>query len=630
MQKTKNTLFRNLILSLVLLVTIFLVVLAWFTTVDDATAGGLSVTTKSPLGLQASFKDDNNYSATIKDPNAKQFNLISGNGEIENFFIPLLNRSTGEALTPYASKRVAVANEDYYETDLWFRGEEPLSIRLSSDSKIEPKDLSDESRISTFGNFSKDYIAGAARVAFYNVDSNGNETLNNIWIPNSNYELIENTTYTKIEKESTGGSAKFDPPSTGTWILPGTTDYTKNVLYLHERYAQGGSTSLDKQHKKMNYDSATNKYYAVVDIFGDFNVQHMIAVSEEDAETPKNILTNHGYTDYRQYSLGLDDSTYKDYTITVGLSGTYNADNLTWPSMYFGITNNNRDLFNNKLKFNRFQVEVCYDRVNDKFTIVDFIYYENGNPDNVGGALDAAGIGSSESYTLNEGDTVIIAGEKENSLYALSFNDNKSLRALSLGSISDNISVINSNCMFLVEKRDGSPDNVYRLKHLPTGNYLSIDDEGNISLSKLTYNIPEFTLLVGSNGGPLLQSSSGFNISFDGDFSGSGSAESSISIYKGSTYTVNPAGSAEANYSYLVKGQSTPSILATDKYFTDISKAPEIVKLAKIDNSGYYKAHIKVRIWVEGTDREAKTPLAGGIFNNLLNFEGFNIEETTD
>ena len=47
----------------------------------------------------------------------------------------------------------------------------------------------------------------------------------------------------------------------------------------------------------------------------------------------------------------------------------------------------------------------------------------------------------------------------------------------------------------------------------------------------------------------------------------------------------------------------------------------KIVTLEKENETDeYYTAHIVMRIWAEGTDREAKTPLADGIFEASLHF----------
>ena len=55
------------------------------------------------------------------------------------------------------------------------------------------------------------------------------------------------------------------------------------------------------------------------------------------------------------------------------------------------------------------------------------------------------------------------------------------------------------------------------------------------------------------------------------------------------------------------------------------TSAAKVVTLAEVEDSpGTYKAQIRIRIWAEGTDNEAKIPLAGGIFTTHLEFQGVN------
>ena len=98
MKKQRTSLFRILILSLVMLVTLFIIGVAWFATKEEATASGLSIRSSYGLGLDSSF-DDQNYATQISRPltNNFQFPLITGNGT--TFFIPSLDRSTGKPLT---------------------------------------------------------------------------------------------------------------------------------------------------------------------------------------------------------------------------------------------------------------------------------------------------------------------------------------------------------------------------------------------------------------------------------------------------------------------------------------------------------------------------------------------------
>ena len=62
---------------------------------------------------------------------------------------------------------------------------------------------------------------------------------------------------------------------------------------------------------------------------------------------------------------------------------------------------------------------------------------------------------------------------------------------------------------------------------------------------------------------------------------------------------------------------------------SDNDKNVPLVRLQKDSDSDYYIGHIKLRIWVEGTDREAKIPLVNGKFSNNLVFKGEEIKEET-
>ena len=76
-------------------------------------------------------------------------------------------------------------NYDYIEFEVAFRSLSKMNVYLSDESFILPVDPSSKSNI--YGDFSRDYIAGAMRVAV--VDESG---LRMIWAPNSQYQLIQN------------------------------------------------------------------------------------------------------------------------------------------------------------------------------------------------------------------------------------------------------------------------------------------------------------------------------------------------------------------------------------------------------------------------------------------------------
>lgn len=644
-ENKKHLVFRNLILGLTLLVCIFIAVIAWFSSLSKADANGLTVKSKTGEGLEISLDGANYSNEGITVENTHKFPLITSNGVISNddnpymnFFLPKLNRTTGTPITEggaWAVKREAVRNEDFLEKDVYFRSKEHLNVSLSTDSVAEPKKETDGTlgNISGFGDFSRNYIAGASRVGFY--DSSDN--LQFIWAPNPKYQLIDSGDYTKIEKNESGGSEEFNPPYTTAWNLPGTKDYSK-PLYLHERYAQGGNTSFSRQNTLMNYDADSNTYYGVIDIFGKLNVQHMVAVSYDSSEYPSSYLENNKVDKNIYYTFN------EENVVKVAIQGEYNADNTTWPSLYFSITGDNKELFNNTEGYDRFQVLISYNANTKDFSVEDFVYYDKGStPLKYGGGQGGQFGGAKEAvYNIDTSKSVVIASSDSGIRYGLAVQNN-SIITNSIGASADTeIPFVSSNFLFKPEQDEG--ESTYKFKNINSGKYLSITTEGGLTLAQTP---AEFQLLVGSNG-PLL-CCNGFYIGYSsGEFCSVSDINTAIEIFQGNDFDFEENGEQQSSYTCLEKNKDTETSLnrasgsvssISDLYSTPvvdnlayIQDAP-IVELKKTkETDEYYTGHIKVRIWLEGTDREAKTPLQDGVFHTILAFTGtlVNDEQTQE
>lgn len=158
---------------------------------------------------------------------------ITGDGL--NFFRPI---EIDESATPTgfvsASALDEDGNGDYIDIKLKFRSTSGMSVYLSGDSFIKPKDPTKEGNI--YGNFSRDYIAGATRVAFVN-----NDAVRMIWAPNPAYELTgDKGNYTFSEN----GSAEPDY----YYTTYNGTDYVQtpfsNYDFAASRFV-AGSTEAD-------------------------------------------------------------------------------------------------------------------------------------------------------------------------------------------------------------------------------------------------------------------------------------------------------------------------------------------------------------------------------------------------
>ena len=98
---------------------------------------------------------------------------------------------------------------DYIELEVAFRSLSQMNVYLSEESFIEPVDP-DNGESNIYGNFSRDYIAGAMRVAILE----GND-VKMLWAPNSQYQLIQNG----------NGSYSFNPGYNGSSIPESSYSY---------------------------------------------------------------------------------------------------------------------------------------------------------------------------------------------------------------------------------------------------------------------------------------------------------------------------------------------------------------------------------------------------------------------
>ena len=115
-------------------------------------------------------------------------------------------------------------NKDYLDFDLWFKNDSNISIYLDKNSYVYPEccsnandailnlnnNRSDIVRLSSYGDFSRDLIAGAVRVAFINYEydnSSSKYVLDDkpvyIWAPNKNYEIVYQNGYYEFNMNST-------------------------------------------------------------------------------------------------------------------------------------------------------------------------------------------------------------------------------------------------------------------------------------------------------------------------------------------------------------------------------------------------------------------------------------------
>jgi hypothetical protein len=193
-KKLWDTLYKLVFITGALLVASY----AWFTSGTQVEGPGLTIKTQAYTDIELSTDGTTWYhQLDINIPDDFIFaSDVTGDGLAFNR--PLTKDTNGYPLT-FAS---AVANFDYLEFDIYFRSAVELSVFLEKNSEVRPAagileaDLigTEVTHKSSFGNYSRDLIAGATRVSFIKhnyVDSSfviGTEP-SMVWAPNKSYHM---------------------------------------------------------------------------------------------------------------------------------------------------------------------------------------------------------------------------------------------------------------------------------------------------------------------------------------------------------------------------------------------------------------------------------------------------------
>lgn len=687
MKSAGKTFFKNLILALTLVIIVLLFCIAWFSSRQEASASGLTVKSGSASGLESSLTgfDGTDWSFEhTKDVNLA-FPLITGNGEADKFFLPVLNLSTGtpayEGSDPdskWNSKRQVYSTKnpsddggaDYIEQDIYFRSEQPLSVYLRSDSTVSSQNIEafktgqPFGNISPYGSFPTDFIAATARVSFSEVvteNDTDTESLKYVWAPNDTYQLVGDGSFTELEPQSTGGTG-FNPPSTDGWGIEGNSDRYMWVAF--QASSSFSSTNPDdpdmgdKEYEanriyysegiRMMYDETDQKYYAVIDapINTSGASQLYFYVNQITGTVPDNPPTT-GYnssiveqTTESRYNFTRDGVEYfVGGRFTGQISYVNDPDtheSRQWAELFMHTSAPH--LFQSEGRtYDRYQLKIVYWQDSDgvHLELDKFVYYDYSNPSDYGGTgMSEAGGSQGSNYYLKAGDNIIISSNNnEGENYAFTPYASKTLSSYSLSD--GKITAYNPDSVFVVEKAvETDADDkllMFYLKHRVTGKYLYIDTSTETGDFILSDTQKKVLFISGSSAGAAIGFSTTEDVTTSDlmflDYSDNLGFFQSISryslkIYVGNSYNILTDGTSESSYQYYDTNNSSLTTLSNVMLTDNLDDDPIVTLAKRNDTDRYYTAHIRVRIWAEGTDREAKTPLAGGTFNTELVFEG--------
>ncbi len=642
-RKTGGLIAKNLIILLVLAVVAFIAIWAWFTKNSAATASGVSVKTRAD-GIEVSWDDKKYYKdLTAVDPQdikdevgpAKnltgnseplKLSLVTGNGI--NFFEPKLNRKTGVPLkNSDGSWKGTDINENnssgkYVDIDLYFRSTMEKSIYLANDSTVSPKNTAD--RKSGFGDFSKDYICAASRLAFLNKDKNN---CNFIWAPNSNYELRENSGYTKIAEKKTAIIENHDAGSIGEYL----TDNDNNTYYIwlpvsYDTDQQSQMHLKPAQMKFETFDTTSGEAKGLFTYEIDLTLNPRtirdipVVINNNSSTITDSDLSNID----REKSYATRDTSDIDPKVEISQQDFILYDGKQAAKFY--INGFNETMLKVKLGYN------------PKEKLLVMLSYSGSNPEK---SYDRTGnIGSTElEYYEIENNVNAVLASPEHSL-AVSKTSAEYSKAIGFKSSEKNTIVPSSVSLseqFRVIKTGESYNATYKFENA-NGEELAISN-GKISFGS---SGTDFSLAVFENfDGPAICYGNLYLVMKNGSLQLVDVKELNsndlVTVYVGSSYELLTDSSKLQEYRYYnntskstvtLNETTTPKLFSSPSYdptqtVTEVGgdDAVAVATLTKAKSTDeYYTAHIIMRVWVEGTDRDALIPLADGIFNMSLHF----------
>ncbi len=658
-RKIGSLVAKSLIILAVLVAVLSFSIFSWFTTGQTAYGSGINIKSKAD-GVEISWDGETYYKhLTAMDSNdvvegqvglsknlseedgvPASLGLVTGNGL--NFFTPVVNRRTGDILLNTDGTWKGSVVEDgtgkYIDADLYFRAQSPFEIYLAGDSRVSPKDP--EGNMSDYGSFSKDNIAAASRVAFIQQSAGENGTVTEscsfIWAPNANIELIESKDgYKKLtetkETVETGGAGGVPAE-----IMCQNTK--KNYYFwLPNAYRTDDQTQMDGLYSQaMHFEEYENRNGVP---YGLFVCDYEIKFLRQNSTIPFVINENSSTWSQSDINTYLTVSNMNNVTHYIDgndeespiLKFSYQTYNVNHPN---GQTYQTFAFYLSDFKDEAtVTVKLGYNPTEKKFIILG--YSGEGNQGN-NKVYDRTEKGTTEVsyYVIPENVTLALASEGMK--YAVSSNTalQKSVSFKEAGVISSK-SISNME-QFTVKKTGDKADATYAFINSKTGTYLKADKNGIAYVGEL--NATPFKLIsVEGIDGPVLQSNDGLCLAYaNGKFKLV--AESSVTntnfvtVYQGTSYELIDNSSASQSYTYYksgdkgvttLSGTTTPKLFAsksTDTESTNIGTVPVVTLTKANDTDEYYTAHIIVRIWVEGTDRDALQPLADGLFNVDLHF----------
>lgn len=670
--KNRKLVAKNLVLAFVIFVILLLCVLAWFSSRNEATASGLSVKTSGSSGLEVSLDGGRHWSTKWSSDRVegeegwrvsdelKKFassgslmQLLSGNGR--DLFYPKNVDANGEAKN-FEKISDDKAGDYCLEFEAYFRSENQCSVALTNESFVLPYNKDDGTRIDSTYGFSPDYIAGASRVAFLKEDMNDPKSLTKtgLWIPNPEYHLT--TTAHNIVKydkmpDNYGGSV-----STSDGFSETPTDVTSPYYLWISRVPMGKGLTAD------DYPDVLRKMYAVplIRIEGrnayycqfltvipsEGRDEQIFLINDSNAEKSWEDTAHNNIQKFISFSTNapnfVDDYWSMSngvFPLTLPKNGATGTDEFKYDSYtYRKISYKKKDFNNAESRLVKFIYEPELE--NGKVTFAkpgtsDVTISNNENTQKLekGATIDVTRTISNKLYgmtstDLNAGSPAFNQGVSVCDLEVDDYIDDKTSGARSyilkfinfpvgssyrdtpyLAVVNGELTTVSdksqASYFYIIVKKDQKDSDGISEKLLA---YISTDSQGNKSIRYVT----------------LSSEASKFELSL--------SYETGYMIYQKkdtetTNYSFDENGTPEEKY-YYFNGETKAALVNNSEkkeYTTSASECTNLVQLTTVNTvmepgKTYYTGKMKVRIFAEGYDREAKKPMEKGKIKVSLQF----------
>ena len=681
--KNRKLVAKNVVLAFVVFVILLLCVLAWFSSRSDASASGLSVKTSGESGLEVSLDGGKHwgtswsskqgvngsifspalakYDSTDAKNGGSLMQLLSGNGQ-DLYYTKSVDADGNVEDKDFVKISDDKAGDYCLEFEAYFRSENQCSVALTDQSKVEPFNLTDNMWTQSTPSFSANYIAGAARVAFLQEDVNDplKLTKTGLWIPNPLYQLT--TTASEIVKyekmpdnyggsvsTSTGGSVTgdFPPDYSGPKYYLWTSNVPMETGNVNQAAVLAGITS-ENRYPMLNLGDG--KYYC----------QFYTVAPTGQVEQVFTISTNPSKwkNDFKEFNGAMYDpflyTTLSDVSVDNRYSFVENKEKISW-----GLTTKDYGLTDptdgKSYRFSRFNyskstgessqlIRVVLDTKNYTITLMD--------PDNSQVSISKPeGTGMLNKYeeiVVTKDDTSGMSSTLEKAKFDSSAKSsecdlavaevaedstNEGVYKYKFGFFKVNEPKLNINGPFLAVDSDGNLTTVSDLDsasyfHVIFSDKPTVDSEGNTIHEKLLAYIS-----TDSQGNKNIRyvtlSSDGtkFELSPNSNYGDGYMIYQKIGTnfinYGMRTDNTKPEGVQEDKYYYFDDKTKTKAALDPKEYKTSPSDCKKLVELKttkEIDGKTYYVGKMKVRIFAEGFDREAKKPMEKGKIKVNLQF----------